>query len=85
MEISIGSLHDFYIRAQMEYQDFRYYFKLDQTNKDLENLIIVVDQKQSQAQIDQQIDELRSFNFKELCYRSNVTEEEVQFYESLLL
>jgi hypothetical protein len=35
-EIRINSLKDFYKRAHMEYQDFRNYFKLDLTHKDLE-------------------------------------------------
>lgn len=65
----------------MEYQDFRNYFKLDLSNDDLINQNFMPGDIKNRANT---LSELKKWTFQEICYTSNVTEEEVQQYDKLL-
>ena len=59
-EIRIKSLSHFYKRSQMEYQDFRNYFKLDLSNDDLRNQNFMSGDKKNSAQT---LSELKEWTF----------------------
>ena len=59
-EIRIKSLFHLYKRSQMEYQDFKNYFKLDLSNDDLINQNFMSEDKKNSAQT---LSELKEWTF----------------------